>query len=188
MSEPASKSSPLWFARLSKNLDNLSTSAFKNAYSDIRLEVWSSFSLVQVLSGSVYMCHHRVHFRSFQARCHVAHGTRQLMTRSNVSRDTGNYPGGGHRDIAWCAPPPMGCQCVSPIISFIDQNHLMSCLIRRLKLLQYTSCWNMFEMLNIFFCNVPLNTHSLHTLHTFTRVKITNYPVIISSNNLEEGK
>ena len=116
--------------------------ALKMLIQTSRLKVWSSFSLVlhllsKVLPGSVYMCHHRVHFRSFQARCHVAHGTRQLMTRSNVSRDTGNYPGGGHRDIAWCAPPPMGCQCVSPIISFIDQNHLMSCLIRRQNRLQY---------------------------------------------------
>lgn len=52
------------------------------------------------------VCHatHRSQFTS-AVSC-VTWRTCHVMTRSNVSRDTGNYPGGGHRDIASCAPTP----------------------------------------------------------------------------------
>ena len=48
---------------------------------------------------------HRSEFTS-AVSC-VTWRTCHVMTRSNVSRDTGNYPGGGHRDIASCAPRPV---------------------------------------------------------------------------------
>ena len=67
------------------------------------------FQITPGKTPPVYVTPHTllsVHFRSFV--CHVAHWrTCHVMTRSNVSRDTGNYPGGGHRDIASCAPRPV---------------------------------------------------------------------------------
>lgn len=80
-------------------------------------------------------------------------------------------------------PPPARCQCVTNHQSHWS-NHLMSCLIRRQKLpAVQVRCSFLLKILVHYFCNGTLNTHTLRTLHTFTRVKITNYPPIISSNN-----